>query len=101
MNINLSPDIELKLLDKHSVQRKEVEQCFYNRNGDYFTDTREEHKTDPLSEWFLARTDAGRLLKLVFICLPDRGLFIKTAYEANDKEIALYCNKSKLDLDDL
>jgi len=53
--------------------------------------TREEHRTNPPTHWFLAETCYGRLLKVVFV--PDtngKDIYIKTAYEPNETEIRIY-----------
>ena len=52
-------------------------------------DRREEHKADPATRWFVAQTNRGRCLKVVFI--PIDGQFrIRTAYEANSEELRIY-----------
>ena len=52
-------------------------------------DKREEHKADPATRWFVAQTNRGRCLKVVFI--PIDGQFrIRTAYEANSEELRIY-----------
>ena len=40
--------------------------------------------------WFIAETNEGRLLKVVFIELPNRTYEIKTAYEPNDNEVNIH-----------
>jgi hypothetical protein len=40
--------------------------------------------------WFIAETDYGRKLKVVFMQKPDGCVLIKTAYEANKKELRIY-----------
>lgn len=88
-NLMISPGIEDKLLKKHGVCRREVEQCFENREGKLLLDSREDHKTNPPTMWFLSLTNKGRLLKVVFI---QSGLLVdlKTCYEPNEIEIGLY-----------
>ena len=78
-----------KLKNKHQVSRREVEQCFENRCGVYIEDTREDHQTDPPTLWFVAETNRSRLLKVVFLVL-DGNVHIKSAYEANSIEVAIY-----------
>lgn len=89
MPIRISPDILEKLHKKHGVTEKEVEQCFANRDGKLLRDTREEHRTDPPTEWFIAETNKGRELKIVFI---RRGadVSIKSAYEPSAAAKAVY-----------
>jgi hypothetical protein len=65
--IVISPVIMEKLEKKHGVTRREIEQCFENRKGGYLEDTREEHKTDPATLWFVAPTNCGRKLKIIFV----------------------------------
>ncbi|UTH72230.1 hypothetical protein [Chromobacterium sp. IIBBL 290-4] len=86
----LSPKIEAKLRTKHNIQPHELDEAFFNRNGPYIADTRAVHQTNPPTEWFLARTDTGRLLKIVVVYDPPRGTFIKTAFEAAAADIATY-----------
>ncbi|MBY0578758.1 MAG: ADP-ribosyl-(dinitrogen reductase) hydrolase [Burkholderiales bacterium] len=78
-----------KLRDKHSVTKREIEQCFENRVGNFVEDLREEHKTNPPTLWFVAPTNCNRILKIVFIFI-DGNIHIKSAFEANDKSIELY-----------
>ncbi len=59
--------IEEKLLKKHGVTRREVEQCFDNALYDSVEDTRARHKTKPPTLWFIAETNKGRLLKIAYV----------------------------------
>lgn len=83
-----------KLRDKHGVSRREVEQCFENKCGMYLIDERADHQTDPPSLWFLAPTNEGRLLKVVFMFL-DGNIHIKSAFEPEQDAITLYDEKGK------
>lgn len=74
---------------EHGVIRREVEQCFENRCGKSLYDTREKNRTDPPTEWFIAETNAGRRLKIVYVP-KDGKIFLKTAYDANPEEIRIY-----------
>lgn len=94
MAIKISQAIKEKLHKKHAVCETEVVQCFENKCGMYLMDEREDHKTDPPTLWFVAETNQGRILKVVFMFL-DGNIHIKTAYEANKKEIAIYEQKGK------
>ncbi len=85
----ISQKTQDKLLEKHQVTRREVEQCFENRIGSLLIDEREEHLTDPPTQWFLSETNAGRLLKVVFV-LKNGQVHLKTAYEPNDTEKQIY-----------
>lgn len=90
LNLTISTIIAKKLLEKHSVTRNEIEDCFYNRTKGLLEDTREQHRTAPPTMWFIAETDEGRLLKVVFIELRNKTYEIKTAYEPNNNEVKIY-----------
>lgn len=89
MALKCSSAVKQKLAEKHGVNLEEVQQCFANREGGLLEDTREDHKTDPPTQWFIAETDYGRRLKIVFI-LKDGDILLKTAYSPNDKEETIY-----------
>lgn len=78
-----------KLIEKHDVTREEVNQCFMNRSSPSFEDRRAEHRTDPPTFWFVAETDRGRVLKVVYIEKDDH-FAIKSAFEPKDGSDALY-----------
>jgi len=81
----------IKLQDKHAVTKDEIIQCFANRTTDRFLeDKRENHKTIPPTLWFVAETNHGRKLKVVFVQRPDGCIDIKTAYIANPVELRIY-----------
>ena len=88
-NLIVSAQIRSKLDTKHSVTVREVEQCFYNREGEYFEDVIEEHRTDPPSWWFIAPTNQGRELKIIFVA-KDGNIYLKSAYDASAGALALY-----------
>lgn len=90
LNLNISKAISEKLINKHDVTREEVEECFMNRTKGLLEDTREQHKTQPPTLWFIAETDQERLLKVVFIELENGTYEIKTAYEPNKDEVKIY-----------
>ena len=91
MALIISKQIQQKLQQKHGVSRDEIEQCFASRERGFLIDTREEHKTDPPSMWFVAETDYGRKLKIVFMQHVDsKDIYIKTAYLANAEEKRIY-----------
>ena len=79
-----------KLKVKHQVQLTEVFECFLNKTKGLLEDTRVNNKTNPPTQWFIAETDHGRLLKIVFIELPDGHYEIKTAYAPNENEVNIY-----------
>ncbi|WMS88419.1 hypothetical protein [Pleionea litopenaei] len=89
MALKVSNKVERKLSTKHKVSIQEVHDCFANRERGFLEDIREEHKTIPPSQWFIADTDYGRKLKIVFVAV-GRDIHIKSAYEANAKEIEIY-----------
>lgn len=90
MALQISPGIRHKLTAKHGVSEQEIIECFANRVGGFLEDNREDHSSDPPTRWFVAETDHGRKLKVVFIQIPDGTILIKTAYEANSEEKRIY-----------
>jgi uncharacterized DUF497 family protein len=90
LNFNINAAVAKKLSEKHHVTRDEVEECFYNRSKGLLEDTREQHKTIPQTMWFIAETDVGRHLKIVFVELDSDTYEIKTAYEPNAEEVRIY-----------
>ena len=52
-------------------------------------DTRALTKTNPPTLWFIARTNKNRLLKIVYI-QKNMQIILKTAYEPNEAELAIY-----------
>lgn len=93
MKLWMSTRVRLKLKDKHNVTEKEVEQCFINRDGPFLKDTRAQHKTDPVTQWFIAETNRGRKLKVCFVFRPESKTFeLKTAYDPNSNEVRIYDN---------
>ena len=88
-NLKISEAIDKKLAHKHGVSRSEVEQCFMNRTGKLLVDSREDHKTDPPTLWFLSRTNRGRCLKVVYI-QNGPNITLKSAFEPNDDEMRIY-----------
>ena len=85
----ISPAILEKLQTKHDVSRRDIEQCFDNRIGDYLEDADEDHQTDPPSLWFVAPTNCDQLLKIIFV-FQDGNIYVKSAFPANAKAIKLY-----------
>ncbi len=79
-----------KLRLKHDVTHAEVLECFLNRTKDMLEDTRLDHQTDPPTFWFIAETDCGRRIKIVFIENIAGRYEIKTAYEPNETEVKIY-----------
>ena len=89
LNILISSDMLEKLRDKHSVTRREVEQCFENKCGISLVDEREDHRTDPETLWFIAPTNDQRLLKICFMFI-DGNVHIKSAFEPDANELRIY-----------
>lgn len=89
-----SAEVQAKLAVAHRVTMEEVSECFANRCGDFLADTREVHKSDPPTLWFVAETDHGRKLKIVFMHFGDR-IVIRSAYEPNGDELRIYDKHGK------
>lgn len=95
--IEASAPIKKKLEDKHGVMWDEVHQAFNNRDesAGYLEETRPIHQSNPKSYWFIAETDYGRFLKIVFIELNDKT-YIRTAFEPTGKQILQYLDGTGL-----
>lgn len=91
-NLIISEKIRSKLTDRHSVTEREVEQCFENIEGPLLIDSREDHKSDPPTLWFISRTNKNRLLKVAYI---QRGgsVYLRTCYEPNETEMQIYSSQ--------
>ena len=90
MNYLISEATARKLKEKHSVAEHEVLECFQNRIKPTLIDKREEHKTYPPTQWFIAKTNSGRHLKIVFIQISSTEFVIRTAYSPDKTEERLY-----------
>jgi uncharacterized DUF497 family protein len=88
-NLVVSAAVKEKLAKKHKVDLREVEQCFENKCGLYLEDDREDHQTDPVTLWFIAPTNKGRLLKVIFI-FTEGNVHLKSVYEPEPEAIKLY-----------
>lgn len=88
-NLIVTDAIKTKLKARHKVELREVEQCFDNKLGRLLTDTRALHKTNPPTLWFIAETNKGRALKIVYIQI-EMEIHLKTAYEPNEEEKKIY-----------
>ena len=93
-NLITSPEILKKLQGKHDVTLREVEQCFESVCGTYLTDTRENHRTDPPTLWFVAPTNTGRMLKVIFI-YREGSIYLKSAYNATAEIQSMYARHAK------
>ncbi|MBH1529900.1 DUF4258 domain-containing protein [Stenotrophomonas maltophilia] len=89
MTFKISRAVADKLQIKHKVSASEISEAFLNRSGGYFTDTRQDHQTNPPTYWFVSETDKGRILKVVFVQYANH-FQIKTAFEPTDGSPALY-----------
>ena len=89
LRLIITEDVVKKLSEKHRVTRTEVVQCFGNILGGFLEDNREDHKTDPPTQWFISETDAGRELKVVFVREAD-AIFLKSAFDPNADEKRIY-----------
>ena len=91
MALKISPDVWKKLEEKHSIDVPwEIIECFANRSGIEIDELRQKHKTNPKTKWFISETDHGRKLKVAYIHHPNGDVEIKSAFEPNDEEIAIY-----------
>lgn len=52
-------------------------------------DTREEHKTEPETLWFVAATNKNRVLKIIYIS-DGKSIYLKSAYQASPDIIRIY-----------
>jgi len=95
MEFFFSDDTLEKLRTKHYVERHEVIECFDNRTKKALIDDREEHRTNPPTEWFISETDAGRRLKVVYIRVSASATVIRTAYEPSEDEERIYRQRAK------
>jgi hypothetical protein len=91
MTLIISSSVRNKLANKvPPVSEEDIIQCFANRGGGrYLIDTRESNLTNPLTRWFIAETDFGRKLKVVFIPTKE-GIVIKSTYTPNAEELRIY-----------
>jgi hypothetical protein len=93
VNVTISERVLEKLASKHRVTADEVRQCFENRDGGLLEDTREEHRSDPPTQWFIAETNQCRKLKVIFIQRVFRGVVrndVRSAYDPSAQAIRLY-----------
>lgn len=94
MAIIISQKIRQKLEDdNHRVPEQDIAQCFANRVRSLVTDTREAHRTDPPTMWFVSETDYGRKLKVMFV-MRGADIYVKSAYGATEEVERIYISKS-------
>jgi hypothetical protein len=89
MTLVISKPVQVKLKFKHDVNVQEVRQCFINRDGFLLEDSREQHRSDPPTQWFISQTDKGRTLKIVFVA-KNGSIHLKSAFEPNEIELDIY-----------
>ena len=90
MPLIISARVKMKLAGKiPPVTEGEIIQCFANRTHNPLIDEREEHTTNPLTRWFVAETDYGRMLKIMYIPKTP-GICIKSAYDATPQIVQIY-----------
>lgn len=90
MEYLISEATATKLREKHFVFPDEVIECFENQMKDAIEDTREEHLSYPPTLWFIADTNVGRRLKVVFIQISENKIVIRTAYPPDEIEEEMY-----------
>ena len=90
MLISASVREKLKSPD-HNVTEAEIEQCFASRGPKECKDTRDRHMTNPVTRWFVAETDYGRRLKVMYMLHEADGIVeIKSAYPATENVLRIY-----------
>jgi hypothetical protein len=95
MKLIISLNTARKLKNKHGVSKQQIMQCFANFTGYPLTDNREQHKTNPPTQWFISETNAGKRLKIVFIQISTKEVIIKTAYKPNKTIEQIYSKANK------
>lgn len=91
MKLTVYPAIVQKLRSKHQVEMHEVEEAFLNRTGRLARELRQVDPKQAPRYWFIADTDGGRRLKVVYAL--DRAApapVLITAYPPNEREERLY-----------
>jgi uncharacterized DUF497 family protein len=95
VNLNISPSVLQKINQKHQVSENEVNECFLNMTHGFLNDTREDHKTEPETQWFMSKTDTGRELKVCFIKMGDE-IVLKTSFAPTNKSTQnMYYRKAR------
>lgn len=90
MEVYIAETIARKIKERHNVSEAEVMQCFRNRVGKFALDTRDQHRTDKPTLWFIAETDDKRRLKVVFVRYAKDEFVLKSAFEPNADEERLW-----------
>jgi uncharacterized DUF497 family protein len=85
-----SKKIEQKLA-KRGITLQHVYECFENKIGRALHETRPQHQTTPPTLWFISKTHADRMLKIVFMYYAiAQEVHIKSAYEPSEEDIERY-----------
>lgn len=88
--IGIDESIQKKIEDRHKVSMTEMCEAFLNRaNVSPLLDSRAANATNPPTVWFIARTNSGRLLKVVYV-KSGSDFIIKTTYPPNQAEIDIW-----------
>ena len=96
MAIILTLQIRKKLAEKvPPVSLEEIIECFQNRTKRPLVDNRQQHKTRPPTRWFIAKTDADRKLKIVFVTYPSGDHVIKSAFDPYEYEERICENETQ------
>lgn len=91
MKLNISQKVRAKLAEKSPpVSEEDIIQCFANKTGTSLIDKRADNLTNPLTRWFVAQTDYGQVLKIVYMPHPEGEITIKSAYAPNPDEVRIY-----------
>lgn len=91
LRIFISNAVKDKLQNKHKVNPEWISGCFRNRRRDYMKEVREEHRTLPQTQWFIAEYEPEKQLKICFVYLEEeRAIVIKTAYPPSERELEIY-----------
>lgn len=92
MTLHISLKVRAKLAQAdHNVTEEEIVQCFANRYRGFCSDSRPIHKAPLPTQWFVAETDYGRRLKIVFMHdIPSNRMDIKSAYSATAEVTRIY-----------
>lgn len=87
----VSRKVKEKIENRHELLIREICEAFANKEGAFLRDAREDPDKMPFSQWFVAQTDKGKLIKVAFILDDEnRKVIIKTAYEPNEEEVRIY-----------
>ena len=89
INLIISKAVLDKILARHKVTEREIEQCFHNITGGFLEDDREQHKTIPPTLWFVSTTNTGRVLKVIFVRKGGK-IHLKSCYEPTLQVIDIY-----------